>query len=364
MIRFGIAGIPLSSKGRTLRDAIEEVHNMGLSALEVQMYRMSVHERAVEEEWVGVKPVEVKDTIIVDLLRPDEEGEYRSVGISTPMEEGDVALELYWNLAKNYEEISFLGEVAKELDVKLTLHTPHYMDLISNTYITERSINHLIWCGQIAHRLQAEMVVTHLGLYGDKSPEEALKAVQENISLVKRAYREYKLKPKIGVENSGKPSVFGTLDEILALARRLKVVPVVNVPHYHAREHGKLKTPGDFEELLTAVEKYMPKKEHYVHYAGVEHEGGVEKRLTMIKKGDLDFEKFADCLLECGFNITIISISPLLEHDASYMRVLLERRALRYLSRKKEKKEQKQKAEKKGKKSAGKKEKKTKGAKK
>ena len=35
MIRFGPAGIPLSCKGRTLKDGIEDVHNLSLSALEI-----------------------------------------------------------------------------------------------------------------------------------------------------------------------------------------------------------------------------------------------------------------------------------------------------------------------------------------
>ena len=44
MIRFGPAGIPLSCKGRTLKDGIEDVHNLGLNAMEVQMVRVNVVE--------------------------------------------------------------------------------------------------------------------------------------------------------------------------------------------------------------------------------------------------------------------------------------------------------------------------------
>ena len=39
MIRYGPAGIPLSCKGRTLKDGIEDVHNLALTALEVQLVR-------------------------------------------------------------------------------------------------------------------------------------------------------------------------------------------------------------------------------------------------------------------------------------------------------------------------------------
>ena len=57
----------------------------------------------------------------------------------------------------------------------------------------------------------------------------------------------------------------------------------------------------------------------------MEHEGGNEKRITPIKKGDLRFEPLADFLVDEDPNITVISSSPLLEHDAMYMKVIYER---------------------------------------
>ena len=39
MIRFGPAGIPLSCKGRTIRDGIEDIHALGLHCMEIQLVR-------------------------------------------------------------------------------------------------------------------------------------------------------------------------------------------------------------------------------------------------------------------------------------------------------------------------------------
>ena len=63
----------------------------------------------------------------------------------------------------------------------------------------------------------------------------------------------------------------------------------------------------------------------YADFAGVEHRDGNELRLTPIKKGDLRFETLAECLADVRPEATIISSSPLLEHDAMYMRVIYER---------------------------------------
>lgn len=65
MIRYGPAGIPLSCKGRTLKDGIEDVHSLCLTALEVQLVRPRVLLRPAEDD------VEVKNTL--DNLGPDSE---------------------------------------------------------------------------------------------------------------------------------------------------------------------------------------------------------------------------------------------------------------------------------------------------
>ena len=72
MIRFGPSGIPLSCKGRTPRDGIEDVHNLGLNAIELQFVRVNVEERYAHEHEFGKKRREVEGQIIVDVLRNQE----------------------------------------------------------------------------------------------------------------------------------------------------------------------------------------------------------------------------------------------------------------------------------------------------
>ncbi len=52
---------------------------------------------------------------------------------------------------------------------------------------------------------------------------------------------------------------------------------------------------------------------------------GTSGGVTPIKKGDLRFEPMAEYLADANLNATIISSSPLLEHDAMYMKVIYER---------------------------------------
>ncbi len=334
MYRFGLAGIPLSCKGRTLKDAIEDTHRMGLHAMEIQFLRVNVQERSVYDD-VGLKPREIETSLIVDVLRPDDEGNYQPVGIDVALEEDDIVLELFWNLANSYVELRKLGDLAKELDVQLSLHTPYYMDLISNGELTEKSMEYIIWGGLLANEMGGKYVVNHIGLYGDLSKAAAMKNVVENVKKLKNEYKRLKLKPKLGFEVSGKQVVFGSLDEILNLCKKVKgILPIVNFAHIHARTNGSLKDTKKFEEIFEKISPFW-KDEYYVHFAGVFYENGNETMIAPIKKGDLKFETLANVILKNEYNITLISSSPLLEHDAAYMRVIMERVLARKLAKKK-----------------------------
>ena len=91
--------------------------------------------------------------------------------------------------------------------------------------------------------------------------------------------------------------------------------------HIHARGHGRLRTSEDYAELFDQARETYGGSTFYCHFAGVEHRMGNALHYTQIKKSDLKFEPFAEYLAEEGdwMDITIISDSPLLEHDAMYM---------------------------------------------
>ena len=327
MIRFGPSGIPLSCKGRTLRDGIEDVHTLGLTALEVQIVRTNVADRFVTEDDIGFAPTDsehFEDELIIEVLRGS--GRHRSVApLNEPIQKGDLILSMINPIAKNYQHLKQLGAIAKNLDVVLSVHTPYYMDLVANNDLTERSVESIRWAGILAQAMDAEIVVTHLGMYGKHSKEDAAANILDNIIMIQNWYNEFNIKVPLGLETSGRQEIFGDFDEIVKICSKVKgPIPVINFPHVHARGNGALKKKEDFQEIFDKIKKFS-KGNFYTHFSGVEHEDGNEIRYTPIKKGDLKFEPLAECILDNDYDMTIISGSPLLEHDAMYMKVILER---------------------------------------
>ena len=54
----------------------------------------------------------------------------------------------------------------------------------------------------------------------------------------------------------------------------------------------------------------------------MDYSNGNELKITAIKHGDLKFETLSEVIANMENDITIISTSPLLEHDAQYMELM------------------------------------------
>ena len=320
MIKFGVAGIPLTSKGRTYIDSIEDIGNLGLNSLEVQLLRVNVSEDPAIE-YVGMYPKDVGDSIIVDVLRPDENGNYRGIGTENEIEEDDIIQEIFWNMARNYDDLKDGAEIARELDVDISMHAPYYMDMLNGGEMAEKSINHLRWSLLIGRAMGAKRIITHTGFY-TKKKSEGLKKAFDIYAEIAKEFSHEKVYPYIGVEASGKKDLFGTQKELFYLAERISdIEPILNFPHIHSINNGSLIDAKNFEDVMNSFAKYA-KSDLYTEFGGVEYENGNELKITAIKHGDLKFETLAEVISSSDRDMNIISMSPLLEHDAQYMELM------------------------------------------
>jgi deoxyribonuclease-4 len=335
VIRFGPAGIPLSCKGRTLRDGIADVHHLGLTAMEVQFIKVNPLTRVVLDEEVGKSPRELPLQLVVEVGAPGKEPTGPTPPeLVAPLRRRSSLTTLTWSLAKDYADLAQTRALARALDVDLTLHAPYYVDFFGSQEARDRSLRQIQWASILAEGLGARLTVTHLGFYGggnrDESIQELTNIARELTQWIDK-YTDGKV--RLGVELSGHPDVFGSREEVLELAHQVKgVVPVLNVPHLAARERTRFEEP---QQLRPIVEEFVraAKGELYLNFSGVEFYGPGEFRLTPIKRGQIKFDPVADILADRDYDGTVISSSPLLEHDGMYMKLLYERALTRRWTR-------------------------------
>ncbi len=278
MIRIGPAGIPLSCKGRTNKDGLvytQEV--LDLNAMEVQFVR----------------------------------GLY-------VMED---------------EEANFMREFAEDYDIELHVHAPYYINLAGTGDELDLSIDKILYSAELADKMGAKTVVVHPGFYGDDTPKKTMKKITKSVKKIHSSMKKNKIKAKLGLETMGKQKVFGSLDEIIEICKNVKgVFPVIGLGHIHARNNGILKKREDFELVFEKLEDLKLDK-YLIHLTGVLYENGNEYYHIPIKKGDMPINPLIEYILDTQKDVTFISESPLVEHDAVYIRLQVEKALMKRVER-------------------------------
>lgn len=266
MLRVGPAGLPLSCKERTIKDGVIYTKNLGLSAMEVQFSTGFIDE----------------------------------------------------------EEAIEIGNVAKKCDIEMHAHAPYYTTLIGNDSDVKMSFDKIINSGRLANLMGCRTLVIHPGFYGN-SKEETMRIMVKKIRELRNVFKIDGIRTKIGIETMGKKELFGSLDEVIRCCQRVSdVVPVIDFAHIHARGGGGLKDKKDFDEIFNKLE-LLSLNRYLCHLTGVAYDEDGEIHHVPIRKGDANFDSLMDCLLERNLEVTLISESPLLEHDAMHIQILLNR---------------------------------------
>ena len=297
-VKLGPAGVPLSCKGRTIVEGMDDIIALGLETMEAQTVR---------------------------LIQPQH-------------------FEQYWQV----------GVLANKADFEMNIHGPYYSELLGNRVERGRSL------AKIEATLQTAQPSTHVTsrftqvttetsdvalLPTNRLPTSspALLSVSTTSGMTTRMSFQSSLGSMMVhhprsvsrhrvVKNCGEASKKSS-----KLSTTLKEPSLVlNIVYIHARGHGRMKTSEDYGELFDMVRESIGTKEFYCHFSGVEHRTGNAMHYTQIKKSDLNFEPLAEFIVEDGgwLDITLISDSPLLEHDAMYMLQNIDKSKHKQLERK------------------------------
>ncbi|MCS7123580.1 MAG: TIM barrel protein [Candidatus Aenigmarchaeota archaeon] len=274
-IRLGPAGIPISSKVKNTIEGIKTVKEIGLNAMEIEFVR-NIY-------------IKKKDT----------------------------------------EEIK---NIANSLDVKLSVHAPYFINLLSeNEKTVKKSKEFIIQSSEISELIDSRFVVIHAAYYKKLDKKTALEKMKEiSFELIDKL-KELGIKnTKLAYETMGKESQFATLDEILELVREVgsKYLTVcVDFSHIFVRNNGKI----DYKEIFDKIEKNKIDYLH-THFTGVKYNLKTKKFIDIHTpiNSNPSFKKLAQEILKRKINITIISESPILEKDSIKMKKVLEEFGYRF----------------------------------
>lgn len=266
-ILFGTGGIPRSTKGKSSVSGIERVRELSLDCMELEF----------------VQGVRMGEKGARDVL-----------------------------------------EVALKKNVALSVHAPYYINL--NSYDKEKikaSLERIYQAARIGSLCGAESIVFHAAFYQKSSKQDTYQKVSEALEELTGRLRDEKIHAVLRPETMGKPSQFGTLEEVIALSAEIEgVMPCLDFCHLHARE-GKENSYPEFISILSKVEEGLGREgisNMHMHIAGVEYGRNGEKKHLNLKESDLNYSELMKVLKEFKTKGRVILESPVLEQDALLLR--------------------------------------------
>jgi deoxyribonuclease-4 len=261
---FGTGGVPVSAKLHSTEAGIERIAELGLGCMEVEFVQ-------------GVK------------MSPQ-------VAVS-------------------------VGELAARKNIVLTAHGPYYVNLNAvEPQKVHMSKERILQTARIAALFGARSITFHAAFYLKSTPAETYAMVKRHLQEVVNILRKEGNKVTISPEVTGKPSQFGTLEELLRLSSEIEgVLPCIDFSHWHART-GKANSYQEFLAMLDQVEKKLGRQgldNMHIHLSGIAYGNKGEIKHLMLPDSDFQYAELLKALKKRKAKGVIISESmPYLEQDA------------------------------------------------
>jgi deoxyribonuclease-4 len=258
---FGTAGTPLSSRGNDSISGIKRVRELGLSCMELEFVR-------------GVK--------------------------------------------MGKEMAQAVKSISKELDIKLSVHAPYYINLngIGDNLIKSRE--RILNSARIGNICDAKSIVIHAASYQKGSPAAVYEKVKNELTGICEQLKTEGVDVTLRIETMGRKSQFGGLEEVLALTEVDGVLPCIDFSHLHARSGGN-NSHDEFTSILGKVEEKLGRKgldNMHIHISGIEYSEKGEKRHLEFEDSDFKYKELATAFSDFDVKGMVISESPNLETDA------------------------------------------------
>jgi len=260
---FGTAGVPRSTKIKSTQPGIERIAELGLGCMEMEFVQ-------------GVRMSEASAHLV--------------------------------------------AETAAKTGVKLSAHAPYFINF--NAHESEKikaSQERLLQTARIAWLCGAESVVFHAAFYLGDSPEKAYNTVKKYLRETLTQLKEENNLVCIRPETMGKPSQFGTVEEILNLCTEVEGLGIcIDFAHWHART-GEFNSYREFASILLQVKEKLGRaalNTMHIHVSGIAYGGKGEIKHLNLKESDFQYAELLKALKDYDVKGIVICESPNLEEDA------------------------------------------------
>jgi deoxyribonuclease-4 len=208
-----------------------------------------------------------------------------------------------------------LGELARENDIALSVHAPLF-GFMGHVEPSGRKFSSAVGAldrsAGIASASGAEVVVFHPGFLLERTREDAIAAVVEQLGTLRERLEQKERAVSFGVEVMGRVRDLGSLDDVLEISRRTRWVrPVLDFAHMHATSDGAYLDVDPFAVALAAVDEVLEEGiPFHIHFSDIAYANRNETKHLPYGEGTLRAEPLRDALARFERPATVISESP------------------------------------------------------
>jgi deoxyribonuclease-4 len=211
-------------------------------------------------------------------------------------------------------------EMATKAGIKLSAHGPYFINLNAREPEKVRaSQDRILQTARIASICGAESITFHAAFYLGDPPEKAYNMVKKYLKEIMHQLKRENNRVWIRPEIMGKPSQFGTIEEVLNLSTELeRVAPCLDFAHWHARA-GEFNSYQEFASILKQVEERLGRAaldNMHIHVSGINYGRKGEIKHLNLKESDFQYAELLKALRDYDAKGIVICESPSLEEDA------------------------------------------------
>lgn len=233
---------------------------------------------------------------------------------------GCMEIEFVYGVKMGEAGARVVADTATREGVKLSAHGPYFINL--NAREPEKitaSQGRILQTARIASICRAENITFHAAFYLGDPPEKAYSTVKKYLAEIMNQLKRENNRVWVRPEIMGKPSQFGTLEEILNLSVELeRVAPCIDFTHWHART-GKFNSYHEFASILLQVKQRLGTAaldDMHIHVSGIAYGKSGEIKHLNLKESDFHYVELLKALRDYDARGIVICESPNLEEDA------------------------------------------------
>lgn len=221
--------------------------------------------------------------------------------------------EFTYGVRMTNQQAKKIGELAKKLNIKLSVHAPYYINLASkDPKKLEASKKRILQSCERAHHLNASPVVFHAGFYQGREEKQVYEIIKKHIIDLQKSIKKNKYNTHLAPETTGKKSQFAGLDTLLKLKKQTNCSICIDFAHLYARENGKI----DYDDIFKKIKSI---KNLHCHFSGINYTEKGERSHKLLEKSF--FNPLAKAIKKHKpSEITIINESPDVIGDAYKMK--------------------------------------------